>query len=1069
MGVISTANAQCPSNLENFSIKDGLSQSSITCAFQSSDGILWFGTQDGLNEYDGYDFTIFKYNPEDSNSLSNNYINDITEDDKGNLIIATRAGITIWNRNKNTYKHYKHNQQNPNSISDNDVLQVLYHENTIWALTEKSLDKFIDENVFEHNFFVSDSTTNRYIYNSLDLIADKENNIWLATKDGVNIFYPKPKQFYRIHDNGSNCLSSQRIRDLLIDNESNVWIGTFFGLNKFIKSSGRFSSYFYNNIKENIRENTINDVLITDTIFWIGTKNGLKTFKNEQICEFENPLISSIKDQVTVILKDLSGNIWCGTIGSGLYKITMHKPKFSTFTDFPRLADKTIFSIYADKNNIWTGSNGIYVIDKKTNSIVFYDDLIYNDSIQEVTVYCISEIDNKLWLGTDNGIFIADKETFEIVNIFDFLNIHNTNFVFTTRVSNIKKDREGVFWISTQNGLIKFHNNSFKTFAYNEADPNTISSNTVMSLLLDHNKIWIATYNGLNLFDKKTETFRHWTKKDGLPSVFILDIEKTSKNTLWISTASGLTKMNINKETFKNFTSINFGFKNDFFYNIEKGLSKNIWLTSNYGVVKFNSSNYSFETYDLKDGLASLECNVGSTFVDDNNNFFFGSINGISWCNFLDTNKVIIAPKVLITKIEKQGFNQKKEVIDFPDSNKIYNFTYKDILTIFFAVPEYTFPTSNKFKYKIDGLNDNWSNEQTGHFINLTGISAGTYTLLIKGSNSQGIWNSTATKIHFRITPPYWRTTIAYIIYIMIFLSIVTFSFLYVYKNVKKENEILQDKNIVLEQLNYQRKLLQEKNKSTTDSINYAKKIIEAILPPPETFNRYLPDSFIFFLPKDIVSGDFYWFTEKNDNIFIAAVDCTGHGIPGAFMSIIGINLLESIVNDGITDPAIFLNIMNKEIISTLKKDLDKKHLKDGMDMTMCIIDKRRKQLKYAGAYNPAYILRDDSIIQLKGDRKSVGNDFDLNPFTPFSMKIREDDVIYLFSDGYTDQFGGKTEKKFKFRRFRLLMLSIHKLPLNLQKQKLLEAFTDWKGEAEQVDDVLVIGFKPLSFENKID
>ena len=236
-------------------------------------------------------------------------------------------------------------------------------------------------------------------------------------------------------------------------------------------------------------------------------------------------------------------------------------------------------------------------------------------------------------------------------------------------------------------------------------------------------------------------------------------------------------------------------------------------------------------------------------------------------------------------------------------------------------------------------------------------------------------------------------------------------------------------------------------------------------VPKKQDLKLLIPDNFIFFMPKDIVSGDFYWFIEKNDNIFIAAVDCTGHGIPGAFMSIIGINLLENIVNDGITDPAIFLNIMNKEIINTLKKDMDKSYLKDGMDMTMCIIDKRRKQLKYAGAYNPAYIVRDESIIQLKGDRKSIGNNFDLDPFTPFSMKIREDDMIYVFTDGYTDQFGEKSRKKFKFKRFRLLLLSIHKLPMKIQHEKLKESFMDWKGKTEQIDDILVIGFKPFSFE----
>jgi len=158
---------------------------------------------------------------------------------------------------------------------------------------------------------------------------------------------------------------------------------------------------------------------------------------------------------------------------------------------------------------------------------------------------------------------------------------------------------------------------------------------------------------------------------------------------------------------------------------------------------------------------------------------------------------------------------------------------------------------------------------------------------------------------------------------------------------------------------------------------------------------------------------------------------------------------------------------MNKEVIITLKKKLDSAHLKDGMDMSLAIIDKKRNIIKFSSAYNPAYVIRDNNLIQLKGERKSVGNDFDFDSFSTFSMKIRKDDIVYLFSDGYTDQFGGSELKKFKFRRFRFILLSIHQLPFDKQKEKLIETFKLWKGNNEQVDDILIIGFKPLSFSNE--
>lgn len=1057
---ISPIIAQTPFAIENYTISDGLSQSSITCIFQSRDGILWFGTQDGLNEYDGYEFTSFRLNPQDSNSLSNNYINDIEEDYSGNMYIATRAGLNIWDRKKDKYKVI------PSINNNTNILKLKYFNNALWILTENSLSKLNENNLIEHNFFNTDPNTVRYELNTLDIQIDADTNIWIATKDGVNIFNTKHKQFYRIHDNGSNSLSNNRIRSIFIDINSNVLIGTFNGLNKFYRNTGKIQNIYYEDNQDLLRENTINSILIDKNYNnWIGTKNGLKTLKNNKIVEFHSDELNAINDQVTEIFEDNTGNVWVGTLSKGVFKIILHKPKFYNFTNFPNVADRTVFGLYANDSTIWTGSNGLFIIDKKTKKIIYHNDLITNDSIQEITVYFIGKFNNYLWLGTDNGVYIVDEKTYQIESFFDFFDIEYKSVYEKLKIYHIAKDRFNNFWFATSGGLLFFDGKDFTSYKYNESE-NSISSDIIIKLLLDKNKIWIATYNGLNCFDLKSKTFKNWGKEEGLPSIFCMDICKTERNTLWISTTSGLSKMNIKNETFENFNIINIGFKNDFFYTITKN-KKYLWLTSNYGVVKFNYLNYSFETFELKDGLPSLECNINSVYTDNDEYYYVGGNNGISWCRFKDTTFIKIAPKVVIYKIEYQGYNESKKIINFPDSNKVYNLDYKGLVTIYFTMPEYTHTENNKFEYKIKEINDDWSNEQYSNDITLAGISPGTYTLLIRGANSQGVWNYSPAKLQFKIKPPFWRTTLAYSLYIFLFIIIILAVFLYIYKRFKNENKILQEKNLVLQELNMQRKLLEDKNKNITDSINYAKKIIEAILPPVENFNNLIPESFIFFMPKDIVSGDFYWFAEKNDNIFIASVDCTGHGIPGAFMSIIGINLLESILNDGITDPAIFLNIMNNEIISTLKKDMDKKHLKDGMDMTMCIIDKRRRQIKYAGAYNPAYVIRDESIIQLKGDRKSVGNDFDLSPFTPFSMKIRENDIIYIFSDGYTDQFGERTGKKFKFRRFRLLLLSIHKLPFDEQKQKLNDAFQDWKGKSEQVDDVLIIGFKPLSFQNE--
>ncbi|MBN2662632.1 MAG: SpoIIE family protein phosphatase [Bacteroidales bacterium] len=1057
--------AQNTPYVENYSIEDGLSQNAVTCIFQSSDGIIWLGTQDGLNEFDGYRFNIFKFNPNDSSSISNNYINDIIEDNKGNIIIATSDGITIWERYKNNYIWLQNDPSDPNSINNDDVLQVIFFENTIWALTENSLEKYLGDGKFKHYFFKTDTATTRYIYNHMDLMVDNENNIWLATKDGINIFYPQTEQFYQIKG-VIEKISNNRLRSVVQDNQNNIWVGTYMGFNRFMKTSSKFLNYYYYNQNRFIRENTINCVYIDEeNYFWIGTKSGLKTFDGSQIIDINNKNLNAITEQITTIYKDNSNNIWCGTLGAGVYKFSTNKTKFSSFFDFFKPADNAIFGIYVDNaNRIWAGSNGIYVIDKNSNKIIHYDDLLQNDTTQEITVYSIFKDSCNIWLGTDYSVFIIDPESFKINEIYDYFNIPVDKLMTNNRIYNINKDNEGIYWFSSANGLIEFDGKRFTVHKNLSHNNNSISSNLVISTLITGDSIWITTIKGLNLYNKKTKEFKHWFKKNGLPNDYCLDLYFQNSKTLWITTISGLVKFELDKNTFTSFSSLNKGFVNDFFYTITPDDSNNLWLTSNYGVVKFNTQTYNYITYDKSDGLSFLECNIGGSYKNDDNTLYVSGINGVSWTNLDEVETIMKPAKVNITKFVISNQNFETQEVYFPDTNKVYKFDYKSIINIYFYLPDYVLPERNKFVYKIDGLNDDWSDEQFVNFINITGLSPGKYTLYIKGANSKGVWNNEPIKFTFEITPPWSKSLTFKIIYFILGFILLALGFLYVYRSFKKENKILHEKNFALEQVENQRKLLEEKNKNITDSINYAKKIIEAILPPIENLKTLLPESFIYFKPKDIVSGDFYWFIEKSDRIFIAAVDCTGHGIPGAFMSIIGMNLLDRLVNEGIFDPGVILNLMNKEVISTLKKKFDQKHIKDGMDLSLCVIDKTRKILSFTGAYNPAYIVRDKSIIQLRGDRKSVGNDFEFDSFTTQDLKLRENDTIYLFSDGYTDQFGGISGKKFKFKRFRTLLLSINDLPLELQKSKLHEAFYQWKIDYEQIDDILVIGFKPLSF-----
>lgn len=265
------------------------------------------------------------------------------------------------------------------------------------------------------------------------------------------------------------------------------------------------------------------------------------------------------------------------------------------------------------------------------------------------------------------------------------------------------------------------------------------------------------------------------------------------------------------------------------------------------------------------------------------------------------------------------------------------------------------------------------------------------------------------------------------------------------------------------EEIETQNKKLEVLYKHITDSIRYAKRLQEAILPSDSFMNKLLPNSFVFYKPKDIVSGDFYWVYKKGEKVLFAAIDCTGHGVPGAFMSIVAYNQLKHVVTTtSLTSPSEILDELNKGLAQTLNSGHDEPATKDGMDLSLCSIDYKNMELEYSGAFNPLYLFRDGKLIQYKADKFPIGyfeNDKE-NRFTNHKIELKVGDFIYIFSDGFADQFGGPGGKKFMANSFRNLLHRIHNFPLEKQKNILAKTFDDWRGSLEQVDDIVIMGVK---------
>ena len=282
----------------------------------------------------------------------------------------------------------------------------------------------------------------------------------------------------------------------------------------------------------------------------------------------------------------------------------------------------------------------------------------------------------------------------------------------------------------------------------------------------------------------------------------------------------------------------------------------------------------------------------------------------------------------------------------------------------------------------------------------------------------------------------------------------------------RRDNKALKIKQEESKRVLQQRNLLQSRTKSIEDSLKYAHRIQTAVFTTPKQLQNFFPDSFIYQKPKEIVSGDFFWARRTKGKIIFSVADCTGHGVPGAFMSLIGIEFFRQIVlGKGIVEPASILNEMNFHFDQVFGS-LDELALKDGIDLGCCAYDPKTHILEYAGAFNSLYLVRNNEIIKVKGDRIIVGPDYGMQrgTFENKRIKLQEEDVLYMFSDGYPDQFGGPEGKKFKYRRFRHMLMNIHKLPMPEQLQILEENMKEWIGGVnDQIDDQTVIGIRPAS------
>lgn len=1134
------------------------SENKVYSIIQDSKGFMWFGTVSGLFKYDGYKFYQYLNDPKDSTSISNNYVLSLLEDNNGNIWCGTYSGLNKLDPRLNQFTCYKNNPEDSTSISNNYVWSIAQdNKGYLWLGTYSGLNRMdIKSGKFIHyrnNPNDINSLSNDYVWT---IHIDKKETIWVGTYDGLNAFNPEKNAFtiYKSLADDPFSLSNNDVRAIYEDNEGNLWIGTYGGLNKFNPLHNKF--YRYKNEPGNPNSLCNNSVrtIIKDSKgnLWVGTSGGINIY-NIQDNKFthlihnpDNPNSISNND-ILSIFYDKYGTIWIGTANS-LDKYDENLIKFDHFyrneKETYTLSNNNIRCIYKDKTgNVYVGTaDGLNIINTRTRKSILWGGSDFKKNLQLSNNYILSICEYEpgiFYLGTyGGGINKINYEQQKVDWIMN--NPNNNNSLSNDKVWSLYKDKEGNLWVGTYGGLNKFNpkTNTFKLYYHDPNDSSSISNNYVLSIIESHDGfLWIGTDDGLNKFNTQTEKFicykHNPEKQNSISNNTIWCITEDKKHILWIGTyGGGLNEYNPKTDSFQHYSTKNI-LPDDIIYGILEDDDGNLWMSSTKGIFKFfpqrNQQNKAHcRMYDISDGLQDKEFNGGAFFKSEDGELFFGGINGFNAFYPINVKDNNIPPDVAI--IGFQIFNKEVQILKENNDNiknkiirknGIYymnqHITYakeivlsyrENVISFDFAALHFAQPDKNKFAYKMENFDEQWTYVDNKRYANYTNLDPGRYIFRVKACNSDGVWNEEGASLVLIIKPPFWKTWWFRSLLILVFLAGIFVIIKMREQKIQRQKKILEERvaqrtseiqkqkeqieaqrdeiaaqRDYLENLNKELEQQKEeittqrdeieskrdeiayKNKNITASIRYAQKIQRAILPHEEFIDRLFPEHFIIYRPKDIVSGDFYWFEEKGNTIFFAVIDCTGHGVPGAFMSIISNNLINQTVNEfEIYEPAEILNYLHAAINQALFQTNEKNYLNDGMDISLCAFHKKEMYIEYAGAILPLIIIRNGELIEYKADKKNIqvnlAQELTMKKFTNNRIEIQKGDVLYMFSDGFQDQFGGKERKKFMKKNLKDTFKALHQLPMAEQKAKMEKIYEEWKGTNDQIDDVTILCIK---------
>jgi ligand-binding sensor domain-containing protein/serine phosphatase RsbU (regulator of sigma subunit) len=1031
-------------NFHNFTSEDGLPQSYVYSITQDVHGYLWVGTGNGLSRYNGFVFETYPT----IDSLANSYITCSISDDEGLWFGHSNGGLSYFNGKKYYAVNIHPLNQSPVTHFSKSS------DGRIWASTyADGLLKLRKDTGSVKHYLFKDQT----IITSFEFLDNREllvgtNTGLILCRLGESGQIDIIRRISEIPESKITCIQKMTNRPLFYISTENDGIFEIRYENNLLKvlkiiadpdSDFTGVQYIYKDSQSNLWLASFGKGLIKMTFSTSGDLTNIYYFSKANGFPTNN---------VKTIYEDHEGNIWSGNFGQGLTLIT---PKtFSIYSFDNPLYGKNIFSLCFDQKYKWIGTeNGLVKMDLKTNKVIrFYDQ---GSGLPKDKVTAIYSTDGKdLWIGTgENGVFRMETANDKI------LKYPIENGELENSITSITGKGEEV-WIGTRKGLWNVNPVTKRKRPYS-INQGGLPHNNIKSLYIDRNgRLWVSTQGSVLAYIQDEKVFKLPINSPG-GNQTLGPLTEDHDSRIWVgSNGNGI--FMIQSDSIANLT-VKEGLLSNFCYSVICDNNKNIWVGHKGGLSRIRTTDFSIKPVQHIEGITeSLLFNPNAITKDQTGKIWFGSDKGIVSYDPSLENPDIQPPVLGITSIKINN-----EETDITDKLILSPGNYKiriDYLGISLKEPQLV-----NYQYKLEGF-DQWSEITKNSSITYNHITAGNYKFILKASSGDGAVSLNPLTISIIIKEPIWKKWWFYPLNVSLLITLI---FIYIKRReyrFRSEKRILEEKvrerTIEIQnqknEIESQHDIINEKNANITSSIKYASHIQNAVLPPLELIDKLLPDNFILSKAKDIVSGDFYWITEKENKIVFTVADCTGHGVPGAFMSLLGITYLNEIVNiEGITKSVDIVNKLREKVVRSLQQGRKDVPTTDGMDIVLCVLDKDKKKIQYTGGMINLVYIRNGKLEIIRSDRNSVCVLYNNSePFTMKEFEYKTGDVFYLFSDGYADQFGGEHDRKYFVHRFYVELLDIHRLQMFKQKEILEKNLNEWMGDNIQTDDITVVGIR---------